>query len=212
MNLQYLLKKERANMKKIFRLDNPIYQNITKFVDFLYLSVLLLIFSSLIVTIGPAFSAGYYTYNKIFYTEEDRVFHTFWHSFKENLSDTLGVSIVTVLVLAILYLNYQFCEKGLLFFPNFKFFFLILGILLATYFLYYLCLAARFENTVKERLIVTLSSAVLNLPTTLILMVILIIAYFLATIVPITFLLLPGLLVATSHRFCEMVFKFYARG
>lgn len=199
-------------MKKVFNLQNPFYQNVVKIVDFFYLNILILLASSFIITAGTAFSAGYYTYNKMFFSDETKVFETFWYSFKDNFKDTFVVFTLSMGMFILLYINYQASEQGIIFFNGFKYVFLFLGFLLATYLLHYLCLAARFENTIKERLLTTLSSFFLNLHLTILLFITILVCYFMVMIIPITFLISSGLLIAVSHHFFEDVFQKYLKG
>ena len=195
---------------KVFNMDHAIYQNILKSVQFFYLSILVIIFSLPVFTIGTSFSAGYYVYHKFFLMKDgNSVFLLFWKSFKENLKGTLFVSNISIVLMIVLYMNYQAAEKGLFYFVEIKYIFMLLIVLLATYLLLYLCLAARFENSVPKLLISTLSSALLYLSNTLILLILLVISYFLITIIPITFLIVPGSLIALSYATCERIFKLY---
>ncbi len=195
---------------KIFSMDNKLHQSALKLVKLFYLSFLMIIMSVPLVTLGTAFSAGYYTYHKIYYCDDERsLARLYFASFKENFRETVGVSATILVLMGILYINFQAAAKGLLFFSGLKFVFLLLLILLAVFGLYYFSLAARFTNDVKSRLIATLSTALLNLPITLFLFVLVVAGYFCVTIIPITFLIAPAVLVMLDHGFCEKVFRFY---
>lgn len=197
---------------KIFNMDNKIYQTITKTVDLIYLSLLMLLFSIPLVTMGAAFSAGYYTYHKVYYCDDERgITHLFFRSLRGNLRGTIVVSVVSLALCVILYINYQAAAKGLLGYSFLKYVFLLLLVLLITFAIGYFSLTARFENNVRALLISTLSFELLNLPITLLLILIIVAVYFLITIIPITFLLAPAILVMFSHGFCETVFRFYEK-
>lgn len=195
---------------KIFSIDNKLHQTALKLVQFLFISFLIIVTSLPLVTFGTALSSGYYTYHKVFYCDDERnVSRLYFASFRDNLRGTLGVSTVLLALTIVLYINFQAAEKGLLFFSGFKYVFLLLIVLLATFGLYYFSLAARFENDVKSLLISTLSSALLNLPITVLLLLVVVAAYLAVTIIPITFLIMPACVIMLAHGFCEKVFRFY---
>ncbi|MCI1688348.1 YesL family protein [Schleiferilactobacillus harbinensis] len=195
---------------KVFNLNNPVYQTVVKLVDLFYLSVLMLLFATPVLTMGAAFSAGYYTYQKLFSdNEEGGVTHTFWLSFKDNFLGSLPVTIGALVLISVLYVNIQAVDKGLLTIHFMKYVFMGLLILLATYWLLYLCLNARFASTIRQRLITTLSMSLMYLPLTIVLAILVVVAYFVVTIVPITIVLLPAGLVFVANMFCEPVFRRY---
>lgn len=89
-------------MRGIFSIDNPVMRVLIKFFDCICASILWLLFSLPIVTMGAAGAALYTTVYKYLRRGEDHLWGTFWTAFKENLRRSTLVWLVALAVLALL--------------------------------------------------------------------------------------------------------------
>lgn len=82
-------------MSDFFSLDNPVMRFLTKLFDVMYLSILWVLFSMPIITIGASTTAMYYTSVKVIRRDRGYVFKEFFKSFKMNfVQATIGWVIV----------------------------------------------------------------------------------------------------------------------
>ena len=72
-------------MKNWFQLDNPFWIFMGKLFDMVLLSVLWLVFSLPVVTIGASTTALYYVALKLANNEGGYTVRSFWQAFKQNL-------------------------------------------------------------------------------------------------------------------------------
>ncbi len=86
-------------MGKFFNYDSPIMQTINKAVDCFFLSMMWLVFSIPLVTIGASTTALYYTVNKVIRHDRSSIWKEFWGSFKQNFKQ----STILWLILCVLY-------------------------------------------------------------------------------------------------------------
>ncbi len=85
-------------MDRFFRFDNGFMRAMSKLYDIIFLSVLWVVFSLPVVTMGASTTALYYTSVKVILHERDYVFSSFWKSFKENF---LNATIFWLIFMAI---------------------------------------------------------------------------------------------------------------
>ena len=67
-------------MNQLFSLDGPLFRFLNKFCDMLILSILWLVFSFPLLTIGASSIQQYHTTQKVIVNNEGYVFSTFWKS------------------------------------------------------------------------------------------------------------------------------------
>ena len=72
-------------MRGIFNIDSPLMSFLVKVFDCIGASILWLLFSLPIVTMGAAGAALYTTVYKYLRRGEGRLWQTFWSAFRENL-------------------------------------------------------------------------------------------------------------------------------
>lgn len=89
-------------MRGIFSIDNPVMRVLIKFFDCICASILWLLFSLPIVTMGAAGAALYTTVYKYLRRGEGHLWGTFWTAFKENLRRSTLVWLAALAVLALL--------------------------------------------------------------------------------------------------------------
>ena len=89
-------------MRGIFSIDSPVMRALIKFFDCICVSILWLLFSLPIVTMGAASAALYTTVYKYLRRDEGHLWDTFWTAFKGNLRRSTLVWLAALAVLTLL--------------------------------------------------------------------------------------------------------------
>ena len=89
-------------MRGIFSIDSPVMRALIKFFDCICVSILWLLFSLPIVTMGAASAALYTTVYKYLRRDEGHLWDTFWTAFKGNLRRSTLVWLAALAVLSLL--------------------------------------------------------------------------------------------------------------
>lgn len=159
----------------IFNYDGPLMHFLNKLSDVIILNVLFIVCCIPLFTIGASCTAMYSVTLKMAKNEESYVTKSFFKSFKNNFK----ISTICWLIIAaagiLLLVDYRIAPqlfKGIAF--AMQAIFAALGIVLAMVFLYIFPYIARFENTVKNTFKNSILIGILNLPYTLLMLVILI--------------------------------------
>ena len=138
-----------------------------------------------LVTIGASTTALYYAMMKRIDTDEGSIVSNFWGSFKLNLKQSITLWLIELIVIVILLLDFRFC---LMVSKDMRFFMLIIyGILLIPLCftsLYIFPMQAKFDNPIKMTLKNSFMLSILNLPYTLLLLLITIGFFVLAFMIP----------------------------
>ena len=118
-------------------------------------------------------------------TDEGSIVSNFWGSFKLNLKQSITLWLIELIVIVILLLDFRFC---LMVSKDMRFFMLIIyGILLIPLCftsLYIFPMQAKFDNPIKMTLKNSFMLSILNLPYTLLLLLITIGFFVLAFMIP----------------------------
>lgn len=138
-------------MKSLFSIDSPLWNFSSKALNFLWLSILWLICSLPVVTIGASTSALYSVALKYVRNEEGYLTSSFFTAFRQNLKQ--GIAVWLILLLAGLFLGLDFVVyyrseqtgAGHLIFMT-LFFSLTLFFVLMNLYVY--AVLAKFQNTV----------------------------------------------------------------
>ncbi len=199
-------------MGNIFNYDNKFFQAIGKLVDCFYISVLWIVFSLPVITIGASTTAMYYAVNKVLRGNRGYVWRSFWDSFKSNFKQSTILWLICLaagIILGIdIYLTRVFLingdTMGVLYYI-----FLILFIFLILWGIYLFSYTARFENTTKQILKNCGIIAVANLPKTVVLLVILVAGIVLGMFVPGILPLIPAVVTWLMNLVLESVYRKY---
>ena len=81
-------------MGRFFSMDNPIMRVLAKIIDAFYISVLWILFSIPIVTLGASTQALYYTVHKCLKGDRGYVWGSFWQSFKDHFLENLLITVI----------------------------------------------------------------------------------------------------------------------
>lgn len=172
----------------LFDLNNPLMRGMAKVADLIILNFFFMLCCIPIVTIGPALSALHYVAMKLVRNEEGGIVKDFFHSFKMNLRQgivihILFLAVACVLVVDIWFALYSVSDHGAMtyiLFAGAAF----LAVITVMTLLYVYPVLAKFDNTVKETLKISLVLAVRHWPTTLVLAVL--------TAFPVWFMTVPN--------------------
>ena len=95
-------------MGGLFDYDSKLFQLLVRICDLVFLSLLWLLFSLPIVTVGASTAALYYTAMKLVRDRGDSAVQMFFRSFKQNLKPSLPVTLILLFVAYMMALDYMF--------------------------------------------------------------------------------------------------------
>lgn len=98
----------------LFSADNKLVQFIDKYVDFMLLQLMTLAFCLPVFTIGPAYTAKYYTSMKLARGEAPSVVKSFVKSFKENFRQGVILELAAVPALLIVIIDWYLIGSTML--------------------------------------------------------------------------------------------------
>lgn len=201
-------------LKQVFNPDNGVFRFLAKIVDVVALGLLWFVCSLPVVTLGASTAALYYTVVRCIRRGEDGTYQSFFHSFRQNIRPSISLSLLTVVMWFFLDWGYRIVltlanQQG--------------GAMVAAYIAYLfalvlpigvLCwmfpLLSRFTVKPKQLLSTAFRLAVGHLPTTIVLVLLLIVTVNLCQvywyyILPLLFA--PALETLITSLFLEKHFK-----
>lgn len=199
-------------MKRLFSYEGPISQGIGKILDFLLLSVLWLVFSLPVFTIGAASTALYYTARKVLRRDIGHITKEFLRCFKGNFRQASVLWLILLGMLAFLAVDvwfvYGLCRNGVLH-RSVLYLLVVLAALVLTWGQYVFSYLSRFFDATGKILKNCLIIALSNLLPTLGMAVLLVIALFFLWDIPGGILLIPGGVGLLCGRLTDRVFQKY---
>ena len=198
-------------MRGLFNYDGPAFRFFSKVADCLILSLLWLVFSLPLITMGASFTALYYAVYKL-RRAEDGLWTAFWHGFKSNFKQATVLWLILLAVCCVLgmsfYSAYLLLEVG-----KMHVMFLILLALMAaavvTWGIWLFPCVARFENTTRNFLKNGAGIALFHLYWSFCLFVIFCVTVYLSVKLPMGVLLFPAAGTWVSSVLMEKVFTKY---
>lgn len=157
----------------IFNYDGPLMHFLNKLSDVVILNILFLVCCIPVFTIGASCTALYSVTLKMAKNEESYVTKTFFKAFKDNFKISTVCWLILALIGVLLLIDYRIAPqmfKGLAFVLQAVF--AALGIVLSIVFLYIFPYIARFENTIKNSFKNAILIGILNLPFTILMLII----------------------------------------
>lgn len=145
-------------MKKLFDIDGSVMVFLSRVMDMVILSLLWLVCSIPVITIGSATAALYYVTLKMVRGEEPGICSSFFHSFKNNLKQGVVLTLIFLVVGVILFADYLIMsgvENKMGYISSVIF--LVLGVCVLNTMFFAFPLQAQFVNSIRE----TLKNAVL---------------------------------------------------
>ena len=140
-------------MKRFFDIGSPLMRNLTRIFDCMCLSVLWMLFSIPVVTVGASSAAMYLTVVKYIRRDEGYLWRTFWGAFKENLKRSTLAWLPALALLGLLTVDALVFRSMLLGgrpLGNLYWVILVLICVAVTWTAYLSAYCARFNGSVKD--------------------------------------------------------------
>jgi uncharacterized membrane protein YesL len=187
---------------------------VSKMADSVILSVLWVIGCLPVFTIGTSTTALYYTVHKTLVRNRGYIWQTYWSFWKENFKKTTLawlVQLALLLLFAVDIIIMRSVAEQAVVFQIMLYMFYVLIAFLIVWFYYTIAYQARFENTLKQDLKNAAIIAFLNLPWSLLVLVIFGVTVFAIMLVPIMIFLLPAVQILLYDVILERIFRKYMK-
>lgn len=197
-------------MNGLFNPDNRFFRTIDRAADLVWLNVLWVICCIPIVTIGASTTAMYYTTMKMVRNEESYITKCFFHSFKRNLLQATVIWLIAIVFAVILYIDIRvFGDQQGLFYKAAGVALYAMGIVYLLILLYVFPLLAKFDNTTLNTIKNALMLAVLQIPYTVLIAVMIVIPCAVVLMIPYLLIVMilmggSGIAYATSHIYVKI--------
>ena len=199
-------------MHGLFNYDGFVVQIMNRIADSICLSVLWLVSSLPVITIGASTTALYYSMNKCVRRSEGGLWTTYWHGFRANFKQATCMWLILLPLYGLLIASccsaWLMGASGLL--PKAMFY--ILLVVLALFFAWGSFLfpyLARFQSSIRTVFKNCLGIAILNFPKALLHPVYFLIACLSIVVFPLLVLCAPGIYMVLSCYTLEPVFIKY---
>lgn len=161
------------NFGNLFSMDNPVWKYLGRVWDAIWLTMLWIVFSLPIVTIGASTTALFYVAQKIVKDEEGTIIKQFWETFKTNFKQATIIWLILAAAGVILGVNLWFYYQSDTSFA--KMFLIVLIVFTYVYLMvahYIFAVLARFDNSVKNLFALAFLLAMKNFGWTLLIITI----------------------------------------
>lgn len=170
-------------MGKLFDLDSPFMRALSRMGDLMILNILVLLLCIPIVTAGAAFTAMHFVLLKIVRDEEGYLVKGFFKSFKQNFRQATIIWLIMLFLAALIILDLAILNFSGMDLPRiYTILILAVALILLIIGIYVFPVLARFDNSIKNTLRNSFFIAFLNLPKSILMLVLLVlpivIAYF----------------------------------
>lgn len=199
-------------MGGLLKYDGLLARFFSKLVDAVCLSLLWLISSIPLITVGASTTALYYTVNKVIRNDEGKLWQEYWHSFRVNFKQATVAWLVILGIYCligvggystyILYLNYELPQWTVIMLC-------VVAVLVTAWMLYVFPSIARFANRTFDILANCAKIAMLNLLQTLLLLLLFVVAVLAVLYVPSGPLFVPAGYMYFGGMVIEYVFARY---
>ncbi|QBE99158.1 YesL family protein [Blautia producta] len=164
---------------ELIKYDSPLTAGVNKVIDIFWLSILWAVCCIPVITAGAATAALYYTSVKSVRRNREYVTKTFFHAFRQNLFSSIGVWILFLLLSVLIYCSFVFAAA----IPNndFRFFavciYLFIAFLILGTFCYVFPVLSRCSMKGSGLLRFSAGLMVKHFPTTLVLVMIVLLCF-----------------------------------
>ena len=197
-------------MNRIFDPENPFWMFMTKITDALCISILWLIFSIPVITIGASTTALFQFTLKQSANEEGYVWHTFFTAFKQNFKQATLIWIPALLLGALFIVEAYICiVKGTAFSNALFFVFLLFGIIYILILMWIFPIIALFHISTKKAITNAFVMSVGNLHVSITIAVIAAAVLWVTKKIPLLSFFTMGLIAFFASYFFRSVFRRY---
>lgn len=160
-------------MGKFFDMESPFMRFLNRVADLMILNLLMIVCCIPVITIGAAFTGMHYVLIKMVRGEEGYLLKGFFKSFIRNFKQATILWLLMLIVLAVYVGDFMiFSYSGLKFPTPLVIAVLAIAVFIMMVAMYIFPLLARFDNTVKNTIKNAFFIAVLNLPKTIIMVIV----------------------------------------
>lgn len=199
-------------MDKIFNLDNKFFSAINKWIDMCILSILWIIFSLPIITIGASTIALYHATFKVIREERGELVKEFWRGFYQNLKQSILLTIFVLMIGTVYHIDIMLIKQ-----LNTKNNIMLVLILLLTISLgfvacsifYMIPYIARFSTSMKMIMINSFLIGIRHILTTLLLVLWTCFITMICFYIPILILIIPCIYMFFLSVMVEKIFDKY---
>lgn len=169
-------------MNDFFNYDNIVMQFLRKMSDLVILNLIFLISCIPVVTIGASLSALYYVNLKIIRGEDPYIWKNYWKAFRENFKQSTIVWLVFLVGFIVLKLDFDIINaQNTPMFSALKKVLMVISTFVISVFIYVFPVISHFICTTKQAFKNAALMSIAHLPFTLLLLVLHIGVYFIAT-------------------------------
>ncbi len=180
---------------KLFNLDSPLMVFLTMVGNLMIVNVITLFLCIPVLTAGDAFTAMYYVTIKMARGDDPYIIKAYFKSFKENFKQSTILWVIMLLVAFVMITDFRVVYGGMegKLVPVLKVVLVIVAVFVTMTCLYIFPVLSRFENTVRQTIKNAFLMSILNLPRTVLIVIVHLLPIGLmlvsASILPILFLL-----------------------
>ena len=158
-------------MGKVFSLDSPLMNGLSKLADLIWLNILATVCCIPIITIGASLTALHYVVLKMVKDEEGYITRSFFKSFKENFKQATLMWLMLLVVFILLMADFLIFRFSGIAFPGWCQVALIaIAVLIMFATMHLFPLLSRYENTIRATYKNSLFMGILHLPKTILMM------------------------------------------
>lgn len=197
-------------MGSFFSTDNPLFAGLEYITNIIYASVLWILFSVPVITIGASSTALYYTVTKVIRHGRSYIFREFWQSFKSNLKQSTAIWLLYLVVMGILLIDIRVMGGfGTAVAQTMQFIFVAGICMVSAVMLYALAYIARFAQDTRHILINSVLMALRHLPKTLLLVALLVAVVLGTYLFPLVIIFIPAVAALLDSLILESIFVQY---
>ena len=158
-------------MGKVFALDSPLMNGLSKLADLIWLNILATICCIPITTIGASLTALHYVVLKMVKDEEGYITRSFFKSFRENFKQATLMWLMLLVVFILLVADFMIFRFSGIVFPGWCQIALIaIAVLIMFATMHLFPLLSRYENSIRATYKNSLFMGILHLPKTILMM------------------------------------------
>lgn len=199
-------------MGRFFSYDSGLMQALSKLFDCICLAILWIICCVPIFTVGASTTALYYSYNKAIRQKRSYAIKEFFHGFKMNFKQSTVVWLIVLLLYVVAIFDLMILRgmsSSAGFIKVILLFVLAMLVFLTMWVTYVFPYLARFENHTKAVMKNSAIIMIANLPWSILLLVLFVIAAGLLLLIPMFGIFAPALYVAFANLILERIFRKY---
>lgn len=201
-------------MKGLFNYDGPVMSAMSRIADLIILNILTVLCCIPIITAGAALTALHYMTIKMVRKEDCYIVRGYFKSFKQNFRQATIIWLILLVAMFIIWGDFFILNSGIISLPKaFSVIIMAVGFLFMMMVIYTFPVLARFDNTIRNTLKNAFFMSILNLPRTLLVIVIYVLPFVILLTAPILMpiIFLGGLSIPVylaSYMFVKIFKKF----